>query len=236
MRNMAVLLVGLAVSIPALAADDRAIDKNLDLILRDVHDRGATLHNGGDPAGCYRMYQGGLLVARQMIGHRPELQKTITTGLQTAEREVAVANRAIALHQLIEKVRGELAKPVKVAGPEQINIPPREIKPEPKPTAKVVEINDGIIGRVIWQGQPLEEVEVSFVTLGLRVPRIYDTKSGKQGVYSHQSLPPGTYLVILTSGPACPVKKLPERYSTTGTTPLRVEIKGHGEKFDFILQ
>ena len=242
MRIVLALLTGLLTALPVFALDERTIDKQLELILRDVHDRGANLHNAGDPAGCYRMYQGGLLVARQMIPHRPDLQKTITAGLQTAERETVVAQRSIALHELIEKVRGELGKPVKVAGPEKINVAPREVTPPepkptvPKPTAKVGEIRDGIVGRVIWQGEPLDGVEISFVSLGLPAPRIYDTRSGRQGIYSHSGIPSGTYLVILTPGADCKVKKLPERYASTSTTPIRVGIKAGGEKFDFLLQ
>ena len=57
-------------------ASRRLIGKSADA-LRDVHDRGADLYNTGDMAGGYRMYQGGLIVARGMLGHRPDLQKTI---------------------------------------------------------------------------------------------------------------------------------------------------------------
>ncbi len=221
---------------PAVAADDRTTDKQLELTLRDVHDRGAALHNAGDPGGCYRMYQGGLLVARQLMLHRPELQKTITAGLQAAEKQPLIANRAVALHELIETVRGEIAKPVKGAGPEKITIPPRELKVEPKPTAQVGEVTDGIVGRVIWQGKPLKDVEVTFVSPGVPLPTIRQTVSGEQGVYSLPNLPPGTYTVVIKPTPTCAVQNLPARYATTATTPLRVELKGQGEKFDLVLQ
>lgn len=246
MRTVLALFFGFFLALPAFALDERTLDKQLELILRDVHDRGANLHNAGDAGGCYRMYQGGLLVARQMIPHRPDLQKTITAGLQAAEKEANFSRRAVALHELIEKVRGELGKPIKAPSPEKLTIPPREVKPgeanpepkpvAPKPTAKVGEIRDGIVGRVIWQGQPLAGVEISFLSLGLPAPRIYDTVSETQGIYSHPGIPPGNYLVILNPGPKCAVKTIPERYATSNSTPIRVEIKARGEKFDFLLQ
>lgn len=241
MRIVLSLLVGLLICTHAHAVDDRTLDKQLEIILRDVHDRGANLHNSGDSGGCYRMYQGGLLVARQMIAHRPDLQKTITTGLQNADREPAMAKRSMMLHELIESVRLELAKPIKASGPEKITIPPREVTPQlkpnvPKTVAQVGEIRDGVVGRVIWQGQPLEGVELAFVSLGIPTPKIYESISGTQGIYAIGSLPAGKYLVILKPGPKCPVKTIPERYELTNTTPIKVEIKARGEKFDFFLQ
>lgn len=230
------LLVVLLTALPVAAADDRTTDKQLELTLRDVHDRGAALHNGGDPNGCYRMYQGGLLVARQMMLHRPELQKTITAGLQNAERLPLIANRAVALHELIEAVRTELGKAAKGAGPEKITVPPREIKADPKPAAHVGEVTDGIVGRVLWQGKPLKDVEVTFVTPGIPLPIIRQTVSGEQGIYSLPNLPPGMYTVVIKPTPACAVQTLPARYATTATTPLKVELKGQGEKFDLVLQ
>lgn len=217
-------------------ADEAKIDQQLLLILRDVHDRGASLHNNGDSSGCYRMYQGGLLVARQMLGHRTELQKTITTGLQNAEREQLIGNRAIKLHELIEQVRAELTKAPKKAGPEQITIPPRIVPDEPKPKATIGEAPEGVVGRVLWQGKPLSEVDVTFVTLGRIYPRSHATRSGPQGVYSIAKIPAGTYFVVLSPSPLCTVKKLPERYATLPTTPIKIELTGKGEKFDLLLQ
>jgi hypothetical protein len=237
-RLCCILMVGLAVGSQLMLvaeANEPMPDRQLSLILRDVHDRGAALHNNGDSAGCYRMYQGALLVARQMLGHRPEVQKSITAGMQLAERETQIANRAIKLHELIEAVRTELAKPLP-GGPEQITIPPRVVPAAPKPKASITEVPEGVVGRVLWQGMPLSGVQVSFVQFAGYWPMLFSSISGAEGVYAVANLPKGTYRVLLTPTPACKLKELPIRFSSISTTPLTLEMKGNGEKFDLLLQ
>ncbi|HKA06509.1 MAG TPA: hypothetical protein VKD71_04575 [Gemmataceae bacterium] len=220
------------------AQDSRAaFDKQASEALRDVHDRGAELYNAGDAAAGYRMYQGGLIVVRGLLGHRPEVQKLIADGLSEAERQASVARRAFVLHELIEKVRVELRG--RKTG-ESITVPPREIKPgkkpELKPAGAVGEVKEGVIGRVLWQGKPIAGVDVLFVTLGRLQPKVYETTTGAQGVYTVAEITPGRYVVLITAGPNAEVKKLPERYATATTSPLVIEVKGGGEKLDFVLQ
>ncbi len=105
-----------------------------------------------------------------------------------------------------------------------------------KPNAVVGEVKGGIIGRVLWQGKPVSGVDVIFVTLGQLMPRVYETTSGSQGVYTVTNLPPGKYVVLITPGRNAEVKKLPERYATSTTSPLRIDVKASGEKLDFVLQ
>lgn len=224
--------------------ESRNIDRQLYESLREAHDKGADLYNKGEPNDCYRMFQGALITARGLLGHHPELQKLITDGMTTADREESITRRAFLHHELIEKVRGELRGGKKS---DVLTIPPREVKPEvkakpiepkpePKPMAKVNEVQSGVVGRVHWQGQPLANVEVTFVSLGVANPVVHETLSGAQGVYALPMLKPGKYVIILTPGPNCAVKKLPERYVTTTTSPLLFDVKGNGEKLDFMLQ
>jgi hypothetical protein len=223
---------------PAFGQEPKSsVDRQISEALRDVHDRGADLYNAGDVAGGYRVYQGGLVVARGMLAHRSDLQKLIADGLAAAERQPAVARRAFMLHELIEQVRSELRAAGK-KGSEALTIPPREVKPgnksetKPgvKPAAGVGEVSGGVVGRVLWQNAPVAGVEVTFLTYGLLNPRVYETVTGSQGVYTIANLPPGKYIVLITPGPNAEVKKLPDRYATSTTSPLKIDVKGGRRK------
>jgi hypothetical protein len=238
MRSLLTVLAALAL---ASAARPQPTAKQISDALREVHDRGAELHNAGDPAAGYRMYQGGLLMARGILTQRPDVQRMITDGLIAAERDPSVARRAFLLHELIEKVRVEVRSAARKA--EAVGIPPREVKPGEKgktavtkPPATVGEVKEGVIGRVLWQGSPVAGVDVTFVTLGRQPPRVYETTTAAQGVYTVPKLPAGKYVVLITPGPNAQVKKLPERYATSTTSPLVIDVKGGGEKLDFMLQ
>ena len=101
-------------------------------MLRDIHNKGADLYNASDPVGCYRMFQGGLEVARALLAHRPAEQRAIEDGIAAAEVQASMAKRAFALHELIEKVRTRL----RPASSEPIAIPPREKLPGDSPKDK----------------------------------------------------------------------------------------------------
>lgn len=272
--------------------DPRTIDRQVSDGLREVHDRGADLYNAGDTAAGYRMYQGGLILAKTALAHRPEVQKVITDGMIAAERQPSIARRAFLLHELIEQVRGELrgeakkapeAPPGKKPAGEHLTVPPRVVdpsksgtkpetktdtkpkaetktdtkpkteakppekvekkpetktdpKPGPKPSGTVAEVKDGVIGRVLWQNNPVSGVEVTFVTLGRQPPRVYESVTGAQGVYTVPGLAAGKYVILVTPGPKAEVKKLPDRYATATTSPLVFDVKGGGEKVDLVLQ
>jgi Carboxypeptidase regulatory-like domain len=237
----AVLTIALVVGSTGVAWPDDivpTVQKRVSDALYEVHEKGAKVYNDGDFDGGYRIYQGGLTVARRMLVDRPDIQKTITDGMAAADRLPTAIRRGFQLHELIETVRGELLKP----GPkstEHLTIPPRTVDPAKKPVAKpagtVAEVKDGVVGRVVWQGAPLTGVDVTFVTLGRREPRVFETTTGAQGVYTIAGLPAGKYVVLITAG-AGALKKLPERYATSMTSPLMFEVKGTGEKLDFVLQ
>lgn len=106
-----VALCTLGMSMGRADAQEKAgadLDKLLRDTLRDIHNRGADLYNSGDTAGCYRLFQGALLTARPLLGHRPEVQQAIERGLASAENEPSLQRRAFALHHLIEDVREKM--------------------------------------------------------------------------------------------------------------------------------
>lgn len=98
------------------STNDRQI---IDLLAR-VHDQGAALFNAGDHGGCYRMFQGSLVTAKLVLPK--ELQESVDRGLSRAEMQTSPAQRALALHDVIEDVRKKLH--------------PTAGKPEPLPPPK----------------------------------------------------------------------------------------------------
>lgn len=244
MRYVWIAFLCLSVFLPIANSQDAksSIDRQISDALRDVHDRGADLYNSGDSTAGYRVYQGGLVVARGMLGHRSDLQKLIADGLANAERQPSVTRRAFLLHELIEQVRTDLRSGKK--GSEMLSIPPRELKPGTKtdakggvkPAAGVGEVTSGVIGRVLWEGKPLAGVDVTFVSHGQLTPRVYEAVTSDQGMYIIKEIPPGKYIIMITPNPQAPLTKLPGRYATTTTSPLRMDVKGSGEKLDFLLQ
>jgi hemoglobin len=97
----------------APAVELGALDRQIFDALKEVHNRGADLHNAGDPVSCYRIFQGMLLTAKPLLGHHPEVQQAIEKGLAEAEQKPSISQRAMTLHLTIEGVRNAL----KPAGP-----------------------------------------------------------------------------------------------------------------------
>jgi hemoglobin len=107
---LGVLWLGLVSPNSAGESKSAAVDKAVRESLRQVIDHGADLFNlNRDPLGCYRVYQGGLLAVRPVLGHHPELQKAIEAGLQRAEQNPVASQRAFVLRKVIDEVRAKLA-------------------------------------------------------------------------------------------------------------------------------
>ena len=87
--------------------DRKALDKHVYDTLREVINYGADLYNGGDPPGCYRLYEGALMALKPLLDHRPALQKAITDGIATARSRPVMADRAFALRGVIDKIRDD---------------------------------------------------------------------------------------------------------------------------------
>ena len=215
----------------------REIDKQLFDLLKDIHNRGADLYNAGLAADCYRLYQGSLQTARVALAHRRAEQKFIDDELARIEKLPTAGARAFALHETIETLRKRLRAAVKEdAAAEVLIIPPREYRVEKKPEAKkIVPPKGGVIGVVLWNGRPIAGLDVIFVSRGAIDIRIVEAQTDTEGRYVLEKIRPGTYTVLLSKpGDKKPV--LPERYATTTTSPLIVDVKGGGDRLDFLLQ
>jgi hypothetical protein len=105
------------------SAEAKALDLKVFTTLRDVINRGADLYNRGEWSACYRIYEGSLMTLRPLIDHRPELQKAITAGLASAERDPLLWRRAFTLRNVIDKIRTEVG-PKKVV--KMLPVPPSE--------------------------------------------------------------------------------------------------------------
>jgi hypothetical protein len=98
---------------PCFPADDagsvstKSIDQSLHLALRDVINQGADIFNQGDQAGCYRLFQGALMIARSQLSHHPDVQKLIDEGLTRTEQG-STGKRAWVLRKLLDDVRDKI--------------------------------------------------------------------------------------------------------------------------------
>src|SRR5437667_126947 len=81
-------------AVSAYGQDDKDLPTSPDTAiynsLRDVINRGADVYNRGDPAGCYRIFEGSLTTLKPLLGHRPDLQKVIGTALANADADPVV--------------------------------------------------------------------------------------------------------------------------------------------------
>jgi hypothetical protein len=116
---------------PGSFADATKADQRLFDTLRDVINRGADLYNSGDPNGCYRLFQGALMVARPQFDHRPDLQKTIDAALEEAGRMSSMGARAFALHRVLNETRAKI-DPKKPAEMKPVTKKPTDNKPTSK--------------------------------------------------------------------------------------------------------
>lgn len=120
-------------------ADSRAaLDRAIAESLKEVHNRGADVHNSGDPIGAWRIYQGALIAVKPLIPHRPEVQKVIDDGMKHADAR-PMFERAVILSKTIVDARkkifgepSELHKPRSNAVP--VNPPSATPNPAPGPT------------------------------------------------------------------------------------------------------
>lgn len=170
--------------------------------LKDVHNRGAELYNVGDHASAFRLYQGGLIVAKPFLAHRPQQQDTIREGLEQIDRSQAEAKlKAFRLHEVIDQIRSELKAALKQ----------RSDRERPAEAA--------VSGIIAVMGQPTADVAVSFVPARTTKP-LATARSEHDGRYQiATTLPIGAYFVTLV-GPG-----VPEYYAKPDTTPLKADLK-----------
>jgi hypothetical protein len=225
-RPLAALLLATLIAGPLLAQEPKlpdvaAFDKLVVDALRDVHNRGADLYNTKkEYDAAYRMYQGGLVAVKPLLGHRPAAQKLIDDGLAAAEKESVVAIRAFKLHEAIEDVRTYLKDPTakKDTKPKD---PKEKTDPKEKKSGTMsMSATGSVSGKVTLAGKPLAAAEVTAVTLDEAKPRVFTAPIQADGTYTFKEpLPPGRYVVIVTAA------AVPAKYSTTTTSGLVIEVK-----------
>ncbi len=133
-RQLSPLFAFLVVA-PAFGADvktpvGRSTNDRLTLdTLTAIHNRGAALFNGGDPAGCYRLFQGALIAVRPVLPE--DVHEVVDAALAEAERDSSPSRRALLLHDVIEAVRKSVHK---TAGPPPIPLGlPRKLSSDGEP-------------------------------------------------------------------------------------------------------
>jgi hypothetical protein len=176
----------------------RDIDQTLWASLADVINHGADLYNDGDIAGCYRVFETGLMMARPLLRHRPELQKTIQDGLADAKENPVLWKRAWALRKLLDRVRSEIR-------PDRGGKRPEGKKPEDKgggdkePEEKKTAT---LSGTVRADGKPLAGGKITLTPAGGSAA---SGKIGPDGTYEVAGVPAGeTKLDIQLSLPPAP--------------------------------
>lgn len=109
----------------------KPIDQAIADGLKNVHNRGADIHNGGDPIGALRMYQGALIGLHPLLAHRPDVQRAIEDGLKAAESR-PMTERGMALSKTIADVRKRvLGQLTELHAPKPL--PPTNAPPNPTP-------------------------------------------------------------------------------------------------------
>lgn len=178
--------------------------------LKDVHNRGAELYNTGDHVSAFRLYQGGLIVAKPFLAHRPKQQAAIQEGLDQIDRSQAEAKlKAFRLHEVIDQIRSELKAELKQ----------RTDRENPAEAA--------VSGLASVAGRPAGNVAIAFVPARTTKP-LATARSADDGRYQiATTLPIGAYFVTLT-GPG-----VPEQFAKPETTPLKADLKAGVNTLNF---
>ncbi|MBL8799904.1 MAG: group 1 truncated hemoglobin [Planctomycetia bacterium] len=161
---------------PAPAADGKAIDQQLFIVLRDVINRGRDHYNNGDPAACYHMFHGALQITRPMLAHRPELQKAVQDGMAEAEAQPDMRRRAWVLRNVMDRVRNEVKGETTKVDPAKPELLPPNGKPAERIGAKPAEVK-------LWDRlgglDAVTKVVDDFVALAAEDPKVNFTRDGK---------------------------------------------------------
>jgi hemoglobin len=84
------------------------LDKMLYRGLAGAINQGVDLYRAGDHYGCYRLFQGILIGIRPLLADQPELQRLVDKGLTDAEKRSKSQERAWALRETLDQLRGKL--------------------------------------------------------------------------------------------------------------------------------
>jgi hypothetical protein len=192
--------------------------------LRDVINTGADLFNmHGDYAGCYRVYQGGLLSIKPFL--TPDLQKKIDEGIAKAERLPRFSDRAFELRGVIDEIRAQSKGGA-----------PAPAKKDESMKTTAADPNAGSLGGVVtYNGQPAPP---GFITLVGSDKRRFSA-SITEGKYKFKTpIPPGTFRIAIERVPDAKIPAnldIPERYRNEGTSGLTVEVRAGKMNLDLQL-
>lgn len=200
--------------------------------LRDVINTGAELFNThGDYAGCYRVYQGGLLSIKAFL--TPDLQKKIDQAIAKAERMPRFSDRAFELRTVIDEIRAQSK-----GGPATASKKSEKAGDGKKDEMKsmAVDPNAGqVAGKVTYNGQPAPP---GFITL-VGAKQRFSVSITDDGTYAFKTgIPPGMYRVAIERVPGAKIpanRDIPERFRSEATSGLSVQVQKGKQILDFNL-
>ena len=220
---------------PAAGLTPTQLDQAASDVLKEVHNRGADLYNRGEPAAAYRLYEGALSAVRPFVAHRPAILKAIDDGLSETAKTDGAKIQAFRLHEVIEQVRADLkaeiahaaeAKPAET--PKTVPLPIPKSADALKPAES---LPAGVAGKLLLKWKPLDGADVTLVTLDQKLPRVYTATANERGEFRFaDAILPGQYAAMVTG------KGVPAKYTTVGTSPLRIEVGATAAPLNFDLE
>lgn len=198
--------------------------------LRDVINTGAELFNkNGDYAGCYRVYQGGLLAVKPFL--TPDLQIKIDRAIAKAEQTPRFSDRAFELRVVIDEIRAH-GKGAPVIGKQEV----KTVEPKKTEKKSAAIIEPTLQGKITLEGKPAPP---GFLTLVGQDNRRFSASITADGSYSFKTaIPPGTYRIAIERVPGAQIPAkldIPERFRAEATSGLSVEVKKGKMTFDLNL-
>jgi hypothetical protein len=216
--------------------------------LRIVIDTGAEIYNKqGDHAGCYRIYQGGLLAVKPFVS--PELQKRIDEGIGNAEKMGSYADRAFELRKVLDEIRTAYpaakkddkkqeekkdkkddARDGEEQKIEQIAANDKEEK-KAEPAGKSGQAS----GTITYEGKPIAG-GYSVIFVG-KEKKKYTGPIQKDGTYQLTApIPVGEYRVAIEPIADAKVKVvLPKRYASEETSGIAISVQAGKNRIELTL-
>lgn len=180
----------------------QSLDKMLLDTLKAIHNRGAELYNQGEHSAAFRLYQGGLIVAKPFLAHRVKQQSAIEEGLDQVEKSNADPRlKAFRLHEVIEQIRNDLKDDRK-----------KQIK-------KANPVEAAVGGEVSIEQRPADHIMVAFFPDKATI-HLATVRTDSEGRFQcATTLPVGKYVVTFVG------EGIPESYTTWSTSPVTIELK-----------
>ena len=219
--------------------------------LREVVNTGADLFNKyGDYAGCYRLYQGGLLSIKPFL--TPELQKRIEKTIEKAEGLPRYSDRAFELRTLLGEIREKsMGAPAAATKKEEKKAETKkeeakggakkeekkaDTKKDGKMSAALIDPNAGqVMGKVTYEGKPAPP---GFVTL-VGASQKFSASITDDGSYKFKTpIPPGVYRIAIERVPGAQIPAkldIPERFRAEATSGLTYQVQKGMQVFDINL-